>query len=284
VLPNRGRVQLVADGLRHRAERRAAGQVAVHQRALRAGVEENKERPPALSVVPCPPVPSAAPSASPTPDANRRIITCALYHKAIGGFIVKNAVFRREAIVSAGEKQELDKEPDVYGSVWDCSGVAGKDGWCECDPAESGAEQVEARQIDAGFSKRDNTIYLPAVLLKILKWHCDTQMVTDAMRESELLFPAKEGGFRSRSCLDKPFKAVTAACGMKKVITPKAMRRTFKDLARAAKLEAIVGKAISGHQTDAMHLLYQTANENEVSQGIARVISIASRRRRWTAS
>lgn len=127
-------------------------------------------------------------------------------------------------------------------------------------------------------TKRDLEIPLPKDVLDVLKWHIDSQMVTWQMRESELLFPTKDGGFRSRSCLDKPFAVVTEACGLGKRITPRALRRTFQDLTRAAKVEGIVAKAISGHATDAMRVLYSTAQEAEVLKSIAKVVDIASGR------
>lgn len=125
---------------------------------------------------------------------------------------------------------------------------------------------------------KDQDITLPREVLDVLRWHIETQMVTWQMRESDLLFPTRDGGFRSRSCLDKPFAEVTAACGIDKRITPRALRRTFQDLSRAAKVEGVVAKAISGHATDAMRIHYSTAQTAEVLKGIARVVSIATRR------
>jgi hypothetical protein len=129
-------------------------------------------------------------------------------------------------------------------------------------------------------TKKDQDIPLPKSVLDVLRWHVDTQMETWQMRKSDLLFPTRDGGFRSRSCLDKPFAAVTKACGIDKRITPKALRRTFQDISREAKVEGVVAKAITGHSTDAMRLLYSTAQDAEVEKGIARVVNIASRRPR----
>lgn len=132
--------------------------------------------------------------------------------------------------------------------------------------------------MDQTKTKRDQSIRLTPTVIDVLKWHVETQLRTMAQKESELLFPTEEGGIRSRSCLDKPFAAVTKACGIKKTITPRALRRTFKDISREAQLNAVVAKAISGHQTDAMHLLYSTAQEAEIEKGLAKVVSIATRR------
>ena len=103
------------------------------------------------------------------------------------------------------------------------------------------------------------------------------------MAESNLLFPSATGGLRSASVLDKPFREVTAKLVDKRLVsdkhlTPRAMRRTFKDLCRAAEVKDIVSRAISGHATEQMHRLYQTVGVTEVEQSIAKVISLAKAR------
>jgi hypothetical protein len=113
------------------------------------------------------------------------------------------------------------------------------------------------------------------------------------MRESELLFPAVTGGFRARSCLDKPFAAVCEKIKLAYRFTPRGMRRTYQDLARAAGIHDAVTRAISGHATTEMQLHYSTARGSEVKQALAKVaniatgaqvIDISSARRRRSAS
>ena len=53
----------------------------------------------------------------------------------------------------------------------------------------------------ASLFKIRQRIVLPPFLIDILRWHVDAQLTTDAMRRSELLFPAEDGGFRSRAAL-----------------------------------------------------------------------------------
>src|SRR3954469_23710393 len=65
-------------------------------------------------------------------------------------------------------------------------------------------------------------------------------------------------GFRSASALDKPFREVGEAINLRKRITPRAMRRTFQDLARNADIETIVRQKICGHATQEMSDLYST--------------------------
>ncbi len=118
-------------------------------------------------------------------------------------------------------------------------------------------------------------ITLPSSLVDILRWHIATQLTTDEQQASELLFPAEDGGFRSRSALKKPFAAVATAIGLKKHVSPKAMRRTFQDLARAAQVKDIVTRAISGHATETMQHHYSTVAAEEKKAAIAKVVELA---------
>lgn len=117
---------------------------------------------------------------------------------------------------------------------------------------------------------------LPPELLDVLRWHVDNVLLPHKMRHSELLFPATTGGFRSRSCLDKPFAAVSKAIALPHRFTPRGMRRTYQDLARAAGVHDAVTRAISGHATPAMQLHYSTARGDEVRTALAQVAGIAT--------
>ena len=123
-------------------------------------------------------------------------------------------------------------------------------------------------------TKQHQRIELPPELVSILRWHLD-QLPAGKMRDSELLFPSEKGSFRARSVLDVPFQKTAEAIGLKKHITPRAMRRTFQDLARAAKVNDVVTRAISGHATETMQHHYSTVDSLEVKSGIARVIDLA---------
>ena len=122
-------------------------------------------------------------------------------------------------------------------------------------------------------------ITLPALLVDVLRWHIATQLTTDAMRASVLLFPAEDGRFRTRSALKKPFAAVGAAMDLTKRVSPKAMRRTFQDLARAAEVKDIVTRAISGHATETMQHHYSSVGAAEKQTAIAKVIKLAGVRK-----
>ncbi len=117
---------------------------------------------------------------------------------------------------------------------------------------------------------------LPRELLDVLKWHVNEQLLHTPMRMSELLFPSVSGGFRARSVLDKPFDEVSKAIGLKFNFTPRGMRRTYQDLARAAGIHDAVTRAISGHQTQEMQMLYSTARGAEVRTALSKVARIAT--------
>ena len=126
-------------------------------------------------------------------------------------------------------------------------------------------------------TKRHQRLALPEEMMAILKWHVE-HLPWGPQRDSELLFPSETGGFRSESVLQKPFKNVCDKLKLKKKITPKAMRRTFQDLARAAEVKDVVTRAISGHVTEVMQRHYSTVNPEEVRSGIAEVVSLAQAR------
>ena len=76
------------------------------------------------------------------------------------------------------------------------------------------------------------------------------------------------------SVLNKPLEEVSLELGLKKKITQRALRRTFNDLARAAQVNDLVTRSISGHQTEQMQQHYSTVNGGEQRDALAKVISL----------
>jgi len=93
--------------------------------------------------------------------------------------------------------------------------------------------------MSATTTGRDQTIHLPPALVDMLGAHADA-LPPGRMRDSELLFPTQRGGHRSGSCLTRPFLTVAKAIGMTYPVSPRAMRRTFQDLAREAGVRDVV--------------------------------------------
>lgn len=112
----------------------------------------------------------------------------------------------------------------------------------------------------------------------------DTQLLTPEQKESDLLFPAEDGTFRSENFLTKVFAKVAGLIGLKKTFTPRGMRRTFNDLMRVVKVEAIVTKSISGHLTDRMREHYSTVTPDEQRASIGNVVSLFGPRKAPSSS
>jgi hypothetical protein len=131
--------------------------------------------------------------------------------------------------------------------------------------------------VDQTKTALDQEIPLPAAVMRVLRKHADT-LPPGPMADSDLLFPAITGGMRTRSVLDKPFRRVLKTLGWKVRLTPKAMRRTFQDLAREAEVHDFVARAISGHATERMQRHYSTAQREEMRTAVGKVISLATAR------
>ncbi len=114
---------------------------------------------------------------------------------------------------------------------------------------------------------------LPKDLMEILEWHV-AHLPDGPMKDSELLFPSEVGGFRATTVLIKPFDDVAKRMKLTKRITPRAMRRTYQDMCRAAEVEDKVTRAISGHATQEMQDHYSTFNEEEIRKNLGKVVSL----------
>jgi Phage integrase family len=125
----------------------------------------------------------------------------------------------------------------------------------------------------------DQEIPLPPVAMRVLREHI-AGLEEGPMRQSAYLFPSLTGGMRSRSVLDKPFRAVLKMLRWTVKVTPRGMRRTFNDLARNAMVHDVVTRAISGHQTSRMQRHYSTAQREEMREAVGKVISLATARAR----
>lgn len=120
--------------------------------------------------------------------------------------------------------------------------------------------------------KKKQRTHVPKELMDVLRWHVETQLTTPEMKESDLLFPNINGGYRAPTVLNKPFAEVSTEIGLGKKFTQKGMRRTFQDLARGAGLREEVQKKICGHITDEMKELYSTVGQGEQREAIGKVL------------
>lgn len=128
--------------------------------------------------------------------------------------------------------------------------------------------------MDRTKTKADRTIALPPALLDEVHRHI-AALPEGAAQKSDLLFPTEDGKLRARTVLAKPFAAIMKALGLSTHVTPRAMRRTFNDLAREIGLAAVITRSISGHKTEAMQMHYSTARDAEQLDALAKVHAAA---------
>lgn len=133
---------------------------------------------------------------------------------------------------------------------------------------------IKGRVMEMTKTNHDQVIKLPEFVMTVLRWHVDKQLVTREMERSDLLFPSDVGGFRHNSALARVFRIVSKKMGLKKRISPKAMRRSFQDAMREAQVANVVVRSISGHLTEQMQQRYSTARGHEQSSAIARIIDL----------
>jgi hypothetical protein len=68
------------------------------------------------------------------------------------------------------------------------------------------------------------------------------------------------------------------ALSLGKKVTPKAMRRTFQDLARRAAVDGLVQRSICGHLTEEMTERYSSVAQADVQAALGKVVSLAGYR------
>ncbi len=112
-------------------------------------------------------------------------------------------------------------------------------------------------------------VAVPAEVLALLHTQASDKEADD------LLFPgAGPRTPQDGTSLIRAFRSVASAIGLKKRLTPHSMRRTNKDLLRAAGASQAVSMAISGHLTEAMHLHYSTVSTDEQRAAISRALAL----------
>ena len=89
---------------------------------------------------------------------------------------------------------------------------------------------------------------------------------------------------QSTTSLWRPFAVVSAAMAKEtkgkfsKIVTAKGMRRTSKDLLRAAGVRDLVAMSINSHLDEGMHAHYSTVSAVETADALAKVVSLAGYR------
>ena len=116
----------------------------------------------------------------------------------------------------------------------------------------------------------DLEVALPGWLAHVLRWQI-TRLPEGPQTESELLFPAQDGGLLDEGCLYYRFEKLRRDVGLKKKITPRALRRSYQDLQRAVRTPDQITRSISGHITEDMQRHYSTISGAEQLESIERM-------------
>lgn len=140
--------------------------------------------------------------------------------------------------------------------------------------------------MDLTKTGKDQRIALPETVMAVLRWHVREQLpgLLAGKPPTDLLFPSDEGRLRSPTGLKRAFGEVARAAGLPVHVSPRAMRRTFQDLARSAEMRDVVTRSISGHATATMQQHYSTVWADEQRAGIAKVVDMAAVRARALAA
>ncbi len=121
---------------------------------------------------------------------------------------------------------------------------------------------------------KDQCIGLPDEMMAILDWH-GGRLPIGPPSESSLLFPSRTGGFRGHTVIAKPLQRIADDMKLGKKITPRAMRRTFNDVARVAGVTDKMTRAVSGHSTEKMQWHYSTIGRDEIRGELSKVMGVA---------
>src|SRR5947208_11771144 len=88
------------------------------------------------------------------------------------------------------------------------------------------------------------------------------------------MFPTSVGTLRCPSSLHDAWIECLAAAGVNERFTVHGLRRTFVDLARRAKVDAVVTRSLTGHVTMKMHLHYSTVGLDEKRIAVATIAAL----------
>jgi integrase len=150
------------------------------------------------------------------------------------------------------------------------------------------------RYVGPTKTKTEREMLLPPEVIEVLRWHkIWLKNARHPAADGPLVFPPsgtrwRPGRWRSMasrapatnnylaaSALDRPFAAMIEASKISRHITPKAFRRTFNDIARkAAGLNNVVTRALTGHQSIEMQETYSTVDLQEKRAGLTKVFSL----------
>lgn len=134
--------------------------------------------------------------------------------------------------------------------------------------------------MDSTKTGEDLELPLAPAILDLLRWHVERY----AQEGSDLLFPGRGGRLLSRNTIAYWFHVCEQEIGNGKHLTPRAMRRSFYNLAaRTAAQDAMI-RSITGHRTPGMADRYRSQLMDSQGSLMAEVVDLAQVRREKGAS
>ncbi len=108
-------------------------------------------------------------------------------------------------------------------------------------------------------------------ILEVIRWHRQRMLAEQHPGLAEgWMFPSSVGKLFLGTCsLSKAWKRSLKTAGISERFTVHGLRRTFNDVARRAKVDPLVIKAITGHVTEDMREHYSTVDLDEKRQAVA---------------
>ena len=113
------------------------------------------------------------------------------------------------------------------------------------------------------------------MLMDVLRWHVEQQIPERHRGPERSSLPVRDRRIQIAIGPGPAVPGGAQAIDLGKHVTPRAMRRSYQDLARAAEMKDLVTRAISGHATEQMQQHYSTVDQTEMRRGIAKIISLA---------
>jgi len=150
--------------------------------------------------------------------------------------------------------------------------------WRDLDEAQRciHIRRAQVRQVVAGTKTRKRrTISVPEVVLVALRQHRNIQLREQVPGLSKgLVFPSRAGTYRYPSSIRVALDKVCKRAELKRHVTPHWMRHTFNNLLRQAKVDKVVLRATTGHQTEAMTEHYSHVELDEKRDAVEKVLAL----------
>jgi integrase len=136
--------------------------------------------------------------------------------------------------------------------------------------------RAQVRQTVAGTKNRKKrTVTVADIVQEALRKHRQRQLKDQVPGlDKGLIFPSRVGTYRYPSSIRVALDKVSERAELDRHVTPHWMRHTFNNLLRQAKVDHIVLRATTGHQTESMTEHYSHVELEEKREAVAKVLAM----------